>query len=256
MLPPLTATGENTAICGGEAQALADGLSRDAFPALQILYFHGNPDITDVGVVALAEALSKTTQTFLTDFQLHDVGMGDEGIAALASLISWDRLEQLEHFYLSHNHAVTNRGILALAQAMDARGLPLLEHFRLTGLEGAEAALGISTIAHTVIKACPDLQVIECDHAHQDMVRNIYWGWWDEQRKLRCVRCAGDGRLGGDEEGIVEEGTARGYNTRGERLTYIYPTVKKYDVTRKGTTIINTEEPDAQLVGHQERNRG
>ena len=63
------------------------------------------------------------------DLQLHDVGMGDAGIAALASLVSRDRLEQLEHFYLSHNHAVTNRGIIALAQAIDARGLPLLEHF-------------------------------------------------------------------------------------------------------------------------------
>jgi len=59
----------------------------------------------------------------------------------------------------------------------------------------------------------------------------IYWRWRDEQRKSRCVRCAGDREIRSDEEGIVKEGTARGHNTRREGL--IYPRVRKYDVTRE-----------------------
>jgi hypothetical protein len=79
----------------------------------------------------------------------------------------------LEHFFLSHNPAVTNRGFISLAQAIDACGLPKLEKFRLTGLQGPGAALDISTIARAVINSCPDLYVIECDQIHRQAVMGL-----------------------------------------------------------------------------------
>jgi HEAT repeat protein len=116
------------------ARILADVLSQGCFPALQFFYLYKNPNLTDVGVVALAEALSKTTQTFLTNLNLSDVGMGDEGIGALACLISQGRMEQLEELSLSSNSGVTRQGIIALAEAIDARGLPKLRALNLDGL--------------------------------------------------------------------------------------------------------------------------
>jgi hypothetical protein len=46
-----------------------------------------NPYLIDVGVVALAEVLMKSTQTFLTVQGLEYVGMGEEGISAVAEEI-------------------------------------------------------------------------------------------------------------------------------------------------------------------------
>lgn len=48
--------------CGIKVEAMravTDLLSRDGLPALKTLIFNGNPDITDEGVVALANALLK-----------------------------------------------------------------------------------------------------------------------------------------------------------------------------------------------------
>lgn len=58
--------------------ALAERLRRDAFPALRKLSMTWCP-ITDVGVVALAEASTEATQTSLHYLRLNGVGMGDEG---------------------------------------------------------------------------------------------------------------------------------------------------------------------------------
>jgi len=123
--------------CGIDAEALralADLLSRGAFPALKTLCFPGKSDITDVGVVALVKGLSKATQTIFTHLHLEDVGMSDEGIAGLAALIHKGRLNQLIAMHLSENSLVTDRGVITLAQAIDAHGLPILDTFKMRGI--------------------------------------------------------------------------------------------------------------------------
>lgn len=140
-------------------QSLANLLCRDAFPALKALFFDRDPGVTDVGVVALGEALLKAKGTFLEDLDLVRVGMSDEGIAAIANLVSQGRLKQLNGVLdLSENEDVTNEGIVALARSIDAHGLPLLTTFKLTGLDTDKVTLfGISAIALAVIKGCPKL---------------------------------------------------------------------------------------------------
>ena len=56
---------------------LADRLRRDAYSALKTLHFGASPNIMDLGVVALADALLEARQTSLTDLILYDVGMGN-----------------------------------------------------------------------------------------------------------------------------------------------------------------------------------
>lgn len=68
-------------------RVLADLLSRGIFPALKFLNLGQNPNISDVGILALSEGLLKSTQTCLETLFLNHVGLGDEGIAALASLV-------------------------------------------------------------------------------------------------------------------------------------------------------------------------
>lgn len=58
------------------------------------------PGIRDVGVTALADALGKPTQTILTGLDLENVGMGDDGITALSSVVYQGRFEQLEFLFL------------------------------------------------------------------------------------------------------------------------------------------------------------
>jgi len=50
--------------------ALAELLCDDALPALRNLNLHNNPDITDVGVVVLADGLLKALQTSLSTLGL------------------------------------------------------------------------------------------------------------------------------------------------------------------------------------------
>lgn len=142
-------------------QSLANLLGRDAFPALKSWLIDRNPEITDVGIVALAEGLLKAKETFLEDLDLSDVGMGDGSIAAMANLVSQGRLKQLKGVDLSENEGVTNEGVVALARSIDAHGLPLLTIFNLSGLDADKVTLfGISAIALAVIKGCPKLKYI------------------------------------------------------------------------------------------------
>lgn len=66
--------------------------------------------------MALAEALSKSTPACLGSLVLDNVGMGDEGIAALASLVGQGRMEQLTELDISQNAALTQQGIITLAR--------------------------------------------------------------------------------------------------------------------------------------------
>lgn len=75
--------------------AMADLLGRDSSPALKKLWINGCPAISDEGVVALAEALLIS----LRGLSLMNVGMGDNGLLALASLIYQGRFKQWKHLY-------------------------------------------------------------------------------------------------------------------------------------------------------------
>lgn len=113
--------------------ALADLLRREAFPALEVLHFEDCVDVTDEGVVALAEALRDAQRTCLRDLKLSKVGMCDADIGALASAIQQGRMRQLELLCLSFNNRVTDDGLIALARAIDMHGLPELKEFAMEG---------------------------------------------------------------------------------------------------------------------------
>jgi len=148
------------ASCGVDVEGvrlLTDLFCRGLFPAMECLDLGGNPNISDLGIMALAEALSKSSPACLGSLVLDNVGMGDEGIAALASLVGQGRMEQLREFNIYENAALTQQGICALARAVDARGLPFLETF-LINRSTEKAARGIGVIAFAVFKGCPQLK--------------------------------------------------------------------------------------------------
>ena len=117
-----------------------------------------NPEISDVGVVALAEGLSKATQTFLRYLDLSDVGTGDGGISGIVAVVYKGSLNQLFSINLSENNSVIDRGIIFLAQAIDAHGLPTLKVFSM--MVNNLAAESISAIA-----GCPRPLVLRLDES-------------------------------------------------------------------------------------------
>ena len=60
---------------------------------------------------------------------------------------------------ISENEELTEQGIITLARAIDARGLPMLQTFSMLRL-GEMTTIGISAIAHALIKGCPELKKI------------------------------------------------------------------------------------------------
>jgi hypothetical protein len=148
--------------CALDAQgigALAELLCDDALPALRALAFHNNPDITDVGVVVLANGLLKALQTSLLSLELCDVGIGDEGIAALTSVVSRRRIDELRDLNISNNASLTDHGILGLARAIDTHGLPELREFEMGNLKEYRVTIpGLKAIARAVITKCPNLR--------------------------------------------------------------------------------------------------
>jgi hypothetical protein len=127
-------------------------------------------------VTVLAEALLKSTQTCLRILGPKNVGLGDKGIAALASLDEKGRMKQLKLLIISKNKALTQQGIITLARAIEAHGLPMREEFRLRGLDADNVTLlGISAIALAVITRCPNLKRLSLmcsgsDEVYHEMV--------------------------------------------------------------------------------------
>jgi len=83
-------------ICGigiDGARALANLLRGDGLPALNKLSLDCNR-IQDEGVVALANALCVAPRTLRKELNLRNVGMGDVGMATLASVIHQGRMGQ------------------------------------------------------------------------------------------------------------------------------------------------------------------
>lgn len=112
------------------ANALADLLRRDKLPALTTLCLDTNNGIQDEGVVALAKALEEAPRTLLVVLAMHEVGMGNLGMFALASLIHRGRMQQVESLEIS---GAPDEGMIALAQAIDTRGLPNLQKLYIEG---------------------------------------------------------------------------------------------------------------------------
>ncbi len=115
--------------------------------------------------MALAQALKEAPRTLLVDLALHKVGMGNLGMAALASVIQQGRMQRIEMLDLSGADYVTDVSITALAQAIEARGLPNVRNFKIEGLHETEVtAIGFDAIARALVKRCPQLKEIyvEC----------------------------------------------------------------------------------------------
>ena len=141
------------------AWSLAKLLRRDGLPGLQKLYLDENA-IRDEGVVALAGGLREAPRTMLREFCLNDIGMGDVGMAALASLIYKGRLGQLEPLYINEIPDVKDEGITALARAISMRGLPKVSEFMLGPLhEENVTAFGFGALTFAFINNCPQLLV-------------------------------------------------------------------------------------------------
>lgn len=157
------------------ACALAGLLARNALPALAELSFNENA-INDAGVVALAESLGKARwSSRLMYLELGGVGMGDQGMAALAKLVSQGCLWRVETLdLLSHNHNLTDQGLLPLVQAIDACGLRMLDEFKLGDLEGEGVTVaGMSAVVQAVIRKCRFLKSIVLHRDQLDDTRMI-----------------------------------------------------------------------------------
>jgi hypothetical protein len=131
----------------------------------------GNDNITDAGVVALADALLQTTQTLLTDIDLSDVGMGDEGIAALALLVQQDRMRRLECLQFCGNDDISNRGIICFAGSINMKGLPVLTSLFMSRL-GRLTAVKTGAITYAAINRCPSLRTFYLEGSGPDAKKN------------------------------------------------------------------------------------
>jgi len=151
-------------ICVEGACALASLLRRDRLPTLEVLGLSSNDGIGDEGIVPLAGALCEAPRTILRQLNLQDVGLGNEGMAALASVIDQGRLGQIEYLDLSVARGVTDDGIITLAKVIDARKLPEVRFMSVhqlhkTGL----TTLGLDAICQASVNSCPKLNEFYMD---------------------------------------------------------------------------------------------
>ena len=111
--------------------------------------------------MALTGGLLKATQTFLTKLDLSNGRFGDEGMAALASLVYQGRMAQLIELHIYGKRYITDRGLIVLARAIDEHEMPMLEWLTMYGYPSNEmTVLGASAIAHAGIKGCSNLKYL------------------------------------------------------------------------------------------------
>ena len=155
------------------ARALANIIRGDGLPALKKLSLGGNSHMGEEGVAALACGLGEAPRTMLTCLELDEMGMGDGGIVALASVIYQGRMQEMEEFNLSEVPDLTDKGLIALARAINARGLPNVRHFFIMndGKERKWTVLGFGALTLAFVSGCPRLQQIDlvCPDRGQDM---------------------------------------------------------------------------------------
>jgi hypothetical protein len=137
---------------------------RNAFPTLQSLCASYNHLIGDQGVELLVEGLlAPACRTRLKALDLNSVGMGDNGMAALASAVSEGRFERLEALPLVGNSGMTDRGVCALARAVRASGGQKLSSLLQISvncdcLDVRETA--VVELASALLKNCPCLKIM------------------------------------------------------------------------------------------------
>ena len=174
-------------ICVEGACALASLHRRDGLPALEVMGLSSNDGIGDEGIVPLARALCEAPLTILRHLNLQDVGLGNEGMAALASVIDQGRMGRTEYLDLSAGRGVTDDGIITLAKAIDARKLPevrFLSVYQLhkTGL----TTLGLDAICQASVNSCPKLVEFYMDDYPDARVRYCIFantsGWTAEAK--------------------------------------------------------------------------
>lgn len=155
------------------ARALANILRGDGLPALKMLALDGNYDMGDEGAAALACGLGEAPRTMLTNLELDEVGMGDGGMVALASVIYQGRMQEMEDVNLSEVPGMTDKGLIALARAINARGLPNVRQFfiQMDDKNRKWTALGFGALTLAFASGCPRLRKIDlvCPDRGQDM---------------------------------------------------------------------------------------
>lgn len=154
---------------------LAEMLRQDAFPALQRLCLFGLCYSRTSGMAngdesfgLVAKGLLDAPRTRLVELNLYEVGISNEGMTALASLVRAGRLDRLEELHLGQNVKVSDSGICALARAIDDAGkdgLPMLSKFDAEGLPRV-AGVGVGALAHALITNCPRLTSVALGGSH------------------------------------------------------------------------------------------
>lgn len=135
-------------------------LGQDTFPKLQALDLSHN-FLGDEDVTALTQGLLAASRTSLTRLRLQKVGMGDQGMAALAGALRAGCFEGLERIDLSDNDDVTSAGVRALVRALEdpeGRGLPRLI---VSSCVLAIVTMGVRALARAVIQKLPSPRSID-----------------------------------------------------------------------------------------------
>ena len=111
--------------------------------------------------MALAGALCEAPRTMLTRLNLSGVGMGDVGMAALASVIDQGRMQQMQTFPIFNTHGVTDEGMITLARAIDTHELPKIQELRMVNKhKELVTAVGVDAITLAFVHCCPELRNI------------------------------------------------------------------------------------------------
>jgi hypothetical protein len=141
---------------------LSQLLGQNGFPMLERLSFGGTSGIGDDGAAVLAQGLLAASRTRLTGLKLAKVGISDEGVAAVASLVRAGCLERLQEIFLGANSAFTDQGVGVLTRAIQAagkNGLPRLLEF--WGKELPQVTrVGIVVLVSVLIRNCPRLKLL------------------------------------------------------------------------------------------------
>ena len=133
---------------------------------LRELYLSGNPDIGDVGVAAIAQALKDTKPMNVTIFKVLDMSscqIGDAGAESLSNIL--DDFPLVEHIDLSNNH-ITDIGAMSLGRALSSSALDdeknLLKSLDLSGNKDI-GDIGLRELAKTLqSKSLFNLRVRSC----------------------------------------------------------------------------------------------
>jgi len=120
--------------------------------------------------VVLDKSLEEALRTLSVNLALRKIGMGDLGMAALATLVSKGRMQRVQKINLSNAREVTDKGIIALAQATKVSSLPCVQDLNIDYLhEDKVTQLGLVATSRAFVNSCPRLVEINLT-CRQDFV--------------------------------------------------------------------------------------